>query len=359
MSIASRSSKEPSFAARLKLLKDGLVLQLVARRGEFWDGVEKIRSYWQIDNPPAQLPRESKDILLPPSLDEPGDLSELRMMWSTHPLLRPLASGWRRHPNKLKTWRSDWGTAYLNLKDRWQSDLFYVLQCGVPEKYLKERPPYVGNPPLSQQLLPWYRFAAACVLYNPPRNEKLPTFALYGGLPTLPGEGTTGESSIPGVLTERHLQEQAFEAEQQRALDGMIGEKLWELRSELGNLDYHQAQLEVLRRYGPEMVHELKRLKEDYKFNTKRKPPQRYYVELDEGATIAERRKTLEALAAHQKGRPSVGRRQRDQIRVVTATLLKDELDWSQREIARLFGWNDETLVSKYTKDGRDFLRGR
>jgi hypothetical protein len=226
MSIASRRSKEPSFEARLKLLKAELVLQLAVRRGKFWEAIEKVRAYWQIGDPQTQLPPESEDILLPPILDEPGDLSKLHSIWSSHPLLRPLASGWSRDPGKLKTWRSDWGTAYLNLKHRWQSDLVYVLQRGIPEKYLEERPPYVGNPPLPQQQLPWYRFAAACVLYDPPRNENLPTFALYGGLPTLPGVGFKGEEPLLGVLTERQLLEQVIEAEQQHALCEMVAKRL-------------------------------------------------------------------------------------------------------------------------------------
>jgi hypothetical protein len=263
MSAANHSSKESPFEARIKLLKDGLILQLVARRGEFFEAIEKVREYWQIDDPPAQLPPQSEDSLLPPSLDEPGDLSELHAMWTKHPLLRPLASGWRKHPDRLKTWRSDWDTAYLNLKARWHLDLLYVLRRGVPEKYLEERPPYVGSPPLSQPLLPWYRFAAACVLCNPPRNEQLPTFALYGGLPTPPGEGTAGEEPVLGVLTERQVLERVIEAEQQHMLTEMIAKRLWKHRSELSDLDYHQATLEVLRRFGPEMHQEMKRLREE------------------------------------------------------------------------------------------------
>ncbi len=283
------------------MLKAELVLQLATRRGEFWDAIEKIRAYWQLDNPSAQLPPESEDILLPPVLVEPGDLSELHVMWSKHPLLRPLSSGWKRPPSNLKTWRTDWDTACLNLRARWQSDLLYVLQHGVPERYLEERPPHVGNPPLSEPLLPWYRFAAVCVLYNPPRNEKLPMFALYGGLPMLPGEGTEGEEPILGVLTERQLIEQAVEAEQWHALSEMVAKRLWEHRSQLGNLDYHQANLEVLRRFGTEMHQELKQLREDREFEMKHNLPDRLYVEVDEGATVVERRKTVEAAAAHKK----------------------------------------------------------
>ncbi len=333
------------------------MLQLVARRGEFWEETEKIRTYWQIDHPPAQLPPESEDVLLPPLLDGQRDLSELHAMWSTHPLLRPLASGWRRPPKKLKTWRSDRDTACLNLKDRWYSDLLHILQYGVPEKYLEDRPPHAGNPPLSRWLLPWYRFAAACVLYNPPRNEKLPVFALYGGLPKLLG-GPKGEGPALGVLTERKLREWAIGAEEQRALDEMIAKRLWGLRLQLGDLDYHQATIEVLRRCGAELVQELKRLREEREFDMELSLPDRYYVELDEGATIEERRKTIEAIAGYQKGRPSVGRRRRDRITAVTVAILKDEHGWTQKEIADLYGWKDETLVSKYAKDGRDYLRG-
>src|SRR4051794_8260092 len=170
-------------------------------------------------------------------------------------------------------------------------------------------------------------------------------FPLYGGLPTLPSEGTKGTPLVREVLTERQLQERAIEAEQERKLDRLVVGRLWERRSELGNLDLHEATLEVLRRFGPKMHQELKRLREDRELEMELDPPHRYYIGLDESAAIDERRKAIEAVAAHQKGRPSVGRSRRDQVEAVTAAILKDELGWSQGEIAELYGWHDETLV--------------
>jgi hypothetical protein len=43
MSVANRRFKEPSFEARFKLLKDGLVLQLVARLRSKLDALEQTR----------------------------------------------------------------------------------------------------------------------------------------------------------------------------------------------------------------------------------------------------------------------------------------------------------------------------
>ena len=55
--------------------------------GRFGQAIQKIRGYWQIDHPPKQLPPESEDFLLPPCLDNPGELSDLREVWFRHPLL--------------------------------------------------------------------------------------------------------------------------------------------------------------------------------------------------------------------------------------------------------------------------------
>jgi hypothetical protein len=42
--------------ARLEVLKRNLVAQLIARRGDFWEGIKGVRVRWQLDPVPTQLP---------------------------------------------------------------------------------------------------------------------------------------------------------------------------------------------------------------------------------------------------------------------------------------------------------------
>ena len=93
--------REFPLEAHLRHLKRNLVAQVRRRRGSFWEAVERVRSYWQLDDVSSQLPPESQDILLPPALAEPGDLSELYAVWSDHPHLLPLSGGPRDHPCTL------------------------------------------------------------------------------------------------------------------------------------------------------------------------------------------------------------------------------------------------------------------
>jgi hypothetical protein len=213
MSAPTRYSKESSSEYRLNRLKGNLVLQLVTRRGDFWTAIEKVRSRWQIADPPAALPPESDDVLLPSIVGETTDSGEEY-------------------------------TAYLNAKSRWFGDLRLTLLEGrVAERYIEESPPYVGNPPLPKRSLHWCRFAAACVLYGVPRSEHLPAFASYGGPPAVP-RSARAETANPALLTERQLRQQEIAAEEQQTLDKMVSKKMWELRSELDDLDYARARLE-------------------------------------------------------------------------------------------------------------------
>lgn len=303
--------------------KPDLVVQIVARRGEFWEAVSEVRERWQITDPPAELPPESEDVLLPPGVGEPNHSR----------------AGY---------------TAYLNAKRRWLGDLRRVLlRGGVSESYVEDQDAHhTGNPPVPSRLLPAYRFAAACVLFDPPHSERLPDFAEYGG-----PQRSSDQHGAARLLTEQELGLRALPGEEQRALEEMVGQKMWELRSELGGLEYRQARLEVLRRFHAQMRRELERLREDREQEIEEGSPEGVYVELAEGATVKEMRRTVEEAAAHLEGRPTVGRRRRDPLIATTCAVLKDECGWSYRQIADHFDWIDETAVSKYLKDGRRILQ--
>jgi hypothetical protein len=232
--------------ASIQDLREALVVGHYRRYGGFREAVEKVRTYWRIDHPPAKLPPESDDILLPSCLDESGKLSELHAVWANHSLLPPLSGGPRDRPSSYVTWLSDWNTAYSNLKLRWQMDVLWAVRQGdVPEEHLKETSPYVSTPTflwVSEALLPWYRLGAACVLYDAPEDEDdLRTFAEYGG-----------PLSVTGVLTNGRLREQEINHAAALAVDEMISSKMWELRQELPD-DPGRARYEVARRFGGEL----------------------------------------------------------------------------------------------------------
>jgi hypothetical protein len=89
-SVPSRYSRELPTRKRLRDFKARMVTQLATGRGAFKRAVNNVRARWEIDAP-AQLPPESEDVLLPPSIGAPPD---------------PIGEY----------------TAYLNVKRRWLSD---------------------------------------------------------------------------------------------------------------------------------------------------------------------------------------------------------------------------------------------
>jgi hypothetical protein len=248
---------------RIQKLKRNLVAEMRGAPGHFRAAVEEVRAYWQIDDPPAQLPPKSENILLPPGLDKPGDLSALRVIWSNHPLLPPISHGSRCRPGDTKMWPTSWNTTYDNLKLRWEVDLRSVLHAGgVPHDYLKDRDP------TSEDELPLYLFAAACVLYEPP-DTGLMTCAKYGGLPP-----------IKGWLTQRQLKEQWVTAVIKDALDEIASKKMCEYRRKLPD-DYRRARYEILNRLYPEIQAKVDRIREGYEIEMEHNPPRLYYIEFD------------------------------------------------------------------------------
>lgn len=247
----------------IQKLKRNLVAEMRGAPGHFREAVEEVRARWRIDEPPARLPSEAKDILLPPGLGKPGDLSELHAMWANHPLLPPLAGGVSGDPSSCIVWPSEVSTTRRNLKRRWEADLREALRSGgVSEEYLKDRVA------ISEDELPLYRFASACVLHEPP-DASMMAFSNYGGTPP-----------IKGWLTERQLKEQQMMAVIGDALDEMVSKEMWERRWELPD-DYSQAKYEILERSSLEMQAEEDRIREDYRFEMEHNPPRRYYIEYD------------------------------------------------------------------------------
>ncbi len=320
-------------------LKDDLVVELYLGRGTYWEAVEKARKEWLINDPPVQLPPESEDILLPPCLGGARDLSELHAVWAHHPDLPPLMGGPRDDPASYTVWVSNWDIAYSNLKRHWELDLKLVLNAGVPEKYLKESPPRIGSPPLSEALVPWYRFAAACVLYNPP-GEALPAFAEYGG------------RAIPGVLTRYELQEQRVQRAVCDAIDAAVFEKAWELRGELPD-DLNRAKAEVHRRFLDELVTEEDQVREELELHFEEHPTPPYYVAFDpKENTNKTVEKKLSAIRAKEGLTPPGGRPPINRLVALWCAVLYHEHNPRNPTDRRSKHWTYEKMADKLKKFG-------
>ncbi len=314
--------------------RENLVVEHYRRRGEFREAVEEVRTYWQIDDPPAQLPPESDDILLPPCLDKPKDLSGLHAVWANHPYLPPLMGGPRDDPASYVVWPAEWSTAYRNLERRWELDLSYALRNGnVPEKYLEDKVP------ITEGQLPWYRFAAGCVLYDPPEDEEnLRLFAEYGGpLPVI------------GVLTSRRLREQQIDAAVGAAVDKIISDKMWELRRELPD-DPDRARFEVVNRFSAELQAEEDRARDDHEIETDLNPPSGFYnIAVDPAKDTKE--DVLEKYAklrAEEGLCPPGGRPRINQLTAIRCAILYDEQNPVDPTDNRRKRWTHERLAKKF-----------
>ena len=255
----------------LRILKRDIVAQKLGGPGNVRKDVEEIRGWWGITSPPEELPPESHDVLLPPPLQEPKELSELLAVWS-------------KHPYEIAEWPEDWDDAYQDLKDRWLLDLLLLLMGCVPEKYWLDP---IGDklpelfPQVSARLLPWLRFASALVLYDVP-VEKANSFAEYGGLPT----GLAEDKPMLDVLTERQLREKDTEHALSGELSELIAEKVWEKRQELdskGTLDYVEASSKLFLRFveTEEIAKDLEQLREHLERELDAEPLHRYYIAVD------------------------------------------------------------------------------
>ncbi len=104
--------------------------------------------------------------------------------------------------------------------------------------------------------------------------------------------------------------------------------------------DVHQKFPEI-RRTRAEVIHRLNR---------------RRYIEVDESTKRDDVLAAFKMLTEAHKTRPRTGRPPRDRLACVEAAILHDRHDFTYRQLAERYGWGDETLASKYIKDGRDIL---
>ncbi len=339
-----KDEKNP-LRARLVLTKRNLVAQMLARRGGYWNAICDVRARWGLDPVPTRLPPESGDILYPTTIPAQRPPRPMELIL---PPDRPNEhQGEPGNPERYEAW--------LNERSRWVSDLGDVLRACLPEKYLgEETPPYVDWPPAKERWLPWYRFAAACVLYHPPL-EKAPVFADYGGLPLSERQEAENEP-MPNVLTERTLRQGAIDERVQHKMDNWISEKAWELREELGGMDFREARREVVRRFPEDIEAEENRLTAElYEREIERDPPYRYYPEFDPAETTnKEMLNTLPAIRANEGLAQKPGRKQQDDLLPVMCARLLAQPGWSPELLADQLGRSAQR-VRELAEEGRTF----
>jgi hypothetical protein len=153
-------------------------------------------------------------------------------------------------------------------------------------------------------MLPWLRFAAACVLCDVPPEQAV-ALAEVGGVPSLSGE-VDGES-ILGVIDPLQQRERAIVAAERRASDEFVEKKLWEHRSDLPD-DRDQAKREVGHRYWEELQREGDRVREREELYLRLNPLHKYLIEFDPREdTLLDIGRTVDAVFAESGVDPSAG----------------------------------------------------
>ncbi|MCA1717036.1 MAG: hypothetical protein LC781_09400 [Actinobacteria bacterium] len=293
-------------------MREDLIIELLIEQGSFWEAVKEVRARWQIE-PLAELPLESEHIL--------------------YPLLR-----------------------------------------GVPEGYLEDRPPHHGSPPFSEYRLSWYRFAAACVLYNPPVEEDLWPLVEYGGFPLLSGEAGAREQPVLGVVWGQELKERQMQRAISREYDEMVVEKMWELYPEVGESDFEAAKRQFFQRYlneaGKIGEEAERRVREWHDFGT---TSEHKRIELDlETVTSEEVERMLEVVRAREGHNPQGGPPfVRSRVFKVQCAVLLDHRNspdpekptdrrrrkWTHKKLREKFGLESDKVASDAARAGHEEIQ--
>jgi hypothetical protein len=198
-------------------------------------------------------------------------------------------------------------------------------------------------------LLPWYFFAAAGVLYDPPLEEA-PVFADYGEPPQL-GQERAHTSS---VLSELELRQRRIDLMVEHRIDNWISGKAWELRSELGELAFREATHEILRRFSKEIKGERDRLRAElYEREMDPDPPFRYYLEFDPAETTNnEILNLLPEIRAEEGPAQKAGRKPQDDLLPVMCARLLEKPGWTPELLAVQLGKSAKRVV-ELAKEGK------
>jgi hypothetical protein len=325
--VEKNQSYESGLAVAVKTNRRELVVQLYKQRGPFWEAIRDIRDRWHV----------TADTRLP----KPWPYTDL------YPDAAPERSWDPESPDYSEESYKAWD----EFLEQWRSDLNSVVDRLVPEK-LRIKTMSPG----------WQEFVAACVLYQPPGTELL-AFADYA----MPGAEVILKPSPSAKRLEKFINErerpramvlppikQIRDPQEDRADEARcwsdILRTVWELYIQPQGIGFKQMLLTALE------SENLRKKDDEWNSNKPQSSGPSYYIEVDELTTEDDVRRTFRMLSAAQESRPRSGRPRRDKLTCVEAAVLHDSHNWTYEQLAERYEWNDETLASKYVKDGRAFL---
>jgi len=306
---------ESKASSDLIALKQELVLQLFMKRGPFWEAVKELRDRRNIKADPG-LP--SKRLLIPLP---PPELAEQREQIET------------------EEQREEWEEA----NGCWHDDLLSIVLEVVPERFRSIHS--------TTSYHAWYGFISACVLYDPPETA-LREFSEIGGpgatslwLENANDHGNTYTMVASPIRRFRDpVEVRRVETEYWTALLDKLDELHLQPRElNLADIieDIHQK-FPYIRRTRAEAMNRLNK---------------RRYIEVDDYTREADVREAFKMLTEAHKKRPRTGRPGRNRLTCAEAAILHDRHNFTYEQLKKRYGWQDETLASKYIKDGRSVLR--
>ena len=217
----------------------------------------------------------------------------------------------QREQIKTEEQRKEWQEA----NGCWHDDLLSIVLEVVPERFRSIHS--------TTSFHAWYGFISACVLYDPPETA-LCEFSEIGG------PGATG---LWIENANDHGNTYTMVASPIRRVQDPVEVRRVE--------DIHQK-FPNIRRTRAEAMNRLNK---------------RRYIEVDDYTREADVREAFKMLTEAHKKRPRMGRPGRDRLTCVEAAILHDRHNFTYEQLKERYGWRDETLASKYIKDGRGALR--
>jgi hypothetical protein len=138
----------------------------------------------------------------------------------------------------------------------------------------------------------------------------------------------------------------------------MISEKAWELRSELEDLDFHQARRQVWNRFQVEFEAALNQLRQEwYQREIELDPPHYHYVKFDPlETTDKEVLNALKTIRAKEGYTSKGGREANDELLPLTCALLLKEPGRTVEQLANQLDLSIKR-VQALARDGQKFLQ--
>ena len=325
--VEKNRSYESGLAVAVKTHRREFVVQLYKQHGPFWEAIRDIRARWHV----------SADTRLP----KPWPYTNLYPDAAPEGSLDPDSSDYSEESSE----------AWDEFLKEWRGDLNSVVDRLVPEKLrIKTMSPR------------WQEFVAACVLYQPPDTE-LVGFADYAapGAEVILGPSPSAQGLekfldeverprsmvLPPIKQIRDPQEDR--ANEVRYWNDVL-KTVWELYIQPQGVGFGEMLLAAFE------SENFRKKNDEWNNNKPQNSGPSYYIEIDEFTTEDDFRRAFRMLSAAQESRPKSGRPRRDKLTCVEAAILHDTHNWTYEQLAERYEWNDETVASKYVKDGRAIL---